>query len=189
MTDHPDVIRIAFDYSLEEAVDANARFMRGSAVGRSARRRSIVSTGATMAALLFIVAMIRMDAMTAGSAAALVLVAIAAGLLAAAIHAVAYDWAIRRRVRRFLREHMRDGGVLHCDIELRPDGAWVRQPYAEMLFAWNDAAAVRDAGDAIELHFHMGFVMARNRAFANMADRAQFLSRARTLAGFQRRNG
>jgi hypothetical protein len=176
------ITRIAFDYSLDEAVDANTRFMRGSAAGQAARRRSIWSTGATLAALLFIVAALRMRDPDAGTMLPVVLLALVAGGLAAAIHAFVYDWTIRRRVRRFLTDHVHDADALHCEIELRPDGAWVKQPYAEMLFPWHDASAVHDAGDGIELHFRMGFVLARNRAFATAEDRAAFLARARTLA-------
>jgi len=178
----PAIVRASYDYSLDEAVDANTRFMRGSAVGQSVRRRSIRSTGIALAALLFALAAFNMAGATPGALASAALVALAAGIVGATIHAVMYDWAIRRRVRRFVRDHVDGANVLRCEIELRPEGAWVRQPYGEMLFDWGEAVAVTDAGDAIELHFERGFVLARNRAFPTLADRERFLALARALA-------
>jgi hypothetical protein len=182
----PTIVRASFDYSLDEAVDANTRFMRGSAVGQAVRRRSIRSTGVALAALLFAFAAFNMTSPTPGALISAALVSIAAGIVGATIHAVMYDWAIRRRVRRFVRDHVNEANVLRCEIELRPDGAWVRQPYGEMLFDWGEAVAVTDPGDAIELHFERGFVLARNRAFATAAERESFLSRARALASNSR---
>ena len=172
----------AFDYSLDEAVDANSRFIRGSPVARAARRRSIWSAGAAFAVAVFATAALRAPASMTTNAPVVALTALTLGCAFAGVYAVLYDWSIRRRVRRFLREQVTGTNALHCEIELRPDGAWVRQPYAEILFDWSDAVAVVDAGDAIELHFRMGLVLARDRAFATSADRAAFLDRARTLA-------
>jgi hypothetical protein len=51
------------------------------------------------------------------------------------------------------------------------------------VFPWSNAAGVEDTGDAIELRFTPGIVVARNRAFRDGVDRARFLERARALAG------
>jgi hypothetical protein len=51
-----------------------------------------------------------------------------------------------------------------------------------MTFPWKNAAGIEDTGDAIELRFSPGLVVARNRAFRDETERRQFLERARTLA-------
>jgi hypothetical protein len=178
---NPDVLRIGFDYSLDEAIDANDRFIRGSPAAQSARRRSVLSAGLVFGGAAFVVGLFRLDRVDAIGWTLPLATGIALGAGFAALYSLLYERSIRSRVRSFLHDHAR-AGSLHCEIELTPEGVRVRQPYTEIFFDWRDAVAVVDAADAIELHFEMGMVLARNRAFATAADRAEFLSRARTLA-------
>jgi len=91
------------------------------------------------------------------------------------------NWAMRRQYRRVVSERL--GGVadVPCDIELRRGGVWVLQKGVEMTFPWANSVGVEDTGDAIELRFSPGLVVARNRAFRDATERTRFLERARTL--------
>ena len=98
------------------------------------------------------------------------------------LYGLYYDRAVRRQYRRVVAEQFGGASHFQCEIALLDNGVRVVQKGVEMMFPWSNAAGVEDTGDAIELRFTPGLVVARNRAFRDEAARVQFLERARALA-------
>ena len=98
------------------------------------------------------------------------------------LYGLYYDRAMRRQYRRLVHEQLGGALQVRCEIELRPEGVWVVQKGLEMTFPWSNAVAIDDTGDAIELRFSPGLVVARNRAFRDTCERTVFFERARALA-------
>src|SRR5207247_2809399 len=92
-------------------------------------------------------------------------IATALGLLWGLVYRRVYDRIVRKRIRRFLAEHLDGPGPFRCDIELRPQGVWTRQNNVEVVLHWSDATGVTDGEDAVEIDFRNGIVIARNRGF------------------------
>ena len=76
---------------------------------------------------------------------------------------------------------------IEFQMELREETAWTSQNGIELAFPWRAAIEVRDAGDAVEIWFTGGVVLARNRGFSSLDHRAQFIARAQALVIPQQR--
>lgn len=184
-----DVHRIHFDATLDEIVDVNLRLTTRTQSFRAYRARAVwVAGGCLSAAVLAMVFIRARQADVAVSTAiwgVLVVVALTLGAGFGYLYGLYVDWAMRRQYKRVVAEQLELlGGTtdVRCDIELRREGVWVVQKGLEVTFPWSNAAGIEDTGDAIELRFSPGLVVARNRAFHNSLDRARFLERARELA-------
>jgi hypothetical protein len=179
--------RIHFDATLDELVDTNLRLRTRSRTVQGYRTRSVwVAGGALCVALLAVVFIRTRDAAVDISVAnwgVLIAVALGLGAVFGYLYGLYYDRAVRRQYRQVLAEQFGGASHFRCEIELRDEGVWVVQKGLEITFPWSNAAGVEDTGDAIELRFTPGIVVARNRAFRDGVDRARFLERARALAG------
>jgi len=69
-----------------------------------------------------------------------------------------------------------------CEIELRREGTWVRNFGVEILFPWSETIDIADLDGAIELRFREGLVVARDKAFATVDHRREFIEAARELS-------
>jgi hypothetical protein len=86
-----------------------------------------------------------------------------------------YDRTISGRIKRIVLEQFAKADSLRCEIELRPNDLWTRQDGTEITLPWRDIEEVVETGDAIELRFRNGLVVARNRVFSSPSHRAEFL--------------
>jgi len=96
-------------------------------------------------------------------------------------YAYYYDARIKQRM---LRELATEYGTetMRCQVELRRDGTWVRQINDENTYVWKDFLQLTDSDLGVELWFRNGYLLIRPRAFPTPADRADFVSTARSLA-------
>lgn len=173
--------QIRFETGLDELVDVNLRVVRRSKVSRQRRSRSILGAGLAFAVSLFTFATISSGVSFVNALVPLGLVAVALGAVFGLFYRWVYDSSIRTGIRKALEEQIGDRTWV-CEIELRPETLWVRDYGVEMSFPWTEATAVEDVGDAIELRFHGGLVLARNKAFATAQERESFLAEAKALA-------
>src|SRR5436309_1612178 len=164
-----NVHRIHFDSTLDEVVDANIRLTTRTRSFRAYRARAVwVAGGCLGGALLGVVffrskqADVELSTTIWGI---LIVLAVTLGTGFGYVYGRYINWAMRRQYRRVVSEQL--GGVadVPCDIELRRGGVWVLQKGVEMTFPWANSVGVEDTGDAIELRFSPGLVVARNRAF------------------------
>jgi hypothetical protein len=174
------VQRVEFTSDVDELADAYVRYVLATPAGQSMRRRGVATTWAGCALLAFALMMMDPSNRAAGVIAPAVLVALLSGGLAALVYALSYHWSARRRLRRFLAIQFGADGFT-CEIELRDDGLWARQELVEVTFHWRDLISAEDTNDGVELRFHGGYVLARNRGFWLPLDRLNFLDNARML--------
>jgi hypothetical protein len=172
------VARIQFETTVDELIDANLRWLKQTRAGHVRRRRGVIRIAATFTASLFVAAFV-----TAGPAAQNVVpLAALAVVLGAAfwpLYGRLYDSGLARRMRQAVRDQVGRDAAWTCEIELRPEGAWSRNRGVEYLFDWHELRRVEDTDTGIELHFLEGFIMARNKGFATLAEREEFLKIAR----------
>jgi hypothetical protein len=184
--DYEDVHRIQFDSTLDEVVDAGIRLTTRTQTFRAYRARAVWVSGGCLSAALLATVFFRGNQNQVELSAAmwtiLVVVALSLGAGFGYLYGRYIDGAMRRQYKKIVSEQF--GGVtdVRCEIELRREGVWVVQNGMEMTFPWKNVAGIEDTGDAIELRFSPGLVVARNRAFRDEIERGQFLERARTLA-------
>jgi len=176
----PSVPRVSFESNLDELADAYVQYVLSTPAGQSMRRRATAGIGCAggllgFAPILMDPASRRPDLIFAAG-----ILALLAGGSAAVLNYMLYRSSARRRLRRFLAIQFGQG-AFRCEIELRPEGAWARQEHVEVKFGWNDLLAAEDFPDGVELRFRGGYLLARARAFASTADRAEFLESARVL--------
>lgn len=178
-----EIPRVEFKASVDESADAGLRYLRSTDAGRAIRRRDAVRSGVISGATLFVVAM-TINGWASWLAAVFIggLAVVWALVFWWVYSALIYDRAVLKRLRAFAVEQLGNRDAFECVIELRPEGAWIRQNDAEVLLPWKDAVAVRDAEDGVELVFRSGFILARDRGFASVDQRAAFLARAQVLA-------
>ena len=181
-----DVHRIHFESTLDEIVEVNLRLTPRTQSFRAYRARAVWVAGGCLSAGVLAMVFIRARQADVDVSAAIWGVVLAAALARGAgfgyVYGLYVDWAMRRQYRRVIAEQLGGTTNVRCDIELRREGVWVVQKGLEITLPWSNAAGIEDTGDAIELRFSPGLVVARNRAFRDALDRARFLERARELA-------
>jgi hypothetical protein len=176
------VRQLQFDASVDELTAASLLCVKRSPAWRRNKRlaRLAVGFGVGGGALMVMLPRVRKP----GWEMPAVVVAVAAviGFAAALLYSPMYDSEVRKSFDRQSREVAGDATVLHCAMELRPNGLWAAQNGVEMLLPWTDARSVEDLEEGIFVLFRTGFVLMRPRAFADAAERHAFLDEARRLA-------
>lgn len=91
------------------------------------------------------------------------------------------DKTLDAALRRGAAAAMAGPGPHICEVELRPDGIWVRQLQKQSIHEWPTVEAVSESADSIELFTNDGTgVIVRNRAFPTDTDRLRFVEIARS---------
>jgi hypothetical protein len=174
-------MRLDYDFTIDEAIDTNRRAMARSETMRSIRSRQISITSIVSGIALFVTWVSR--SMMAGfgtpsifELSIVVVIALAVSVATYFGYGRLYDWTVSRRLRRLVEEQWAKSDSHTCAIETRPDELWAYSDGTSVSHRWNDMEAVVDTGDAIELQFRNGLIVARNRAFRSSEERAEFLS-------------
>jgi hypothetical protein len=184
--DDEEVHRIHFDSNLDEVVDAGMRLTTSTQSFRAYRARAVWIAGGCLSAALLATVFFRSGKehieLSAPMWSILFVVALSLGGAFGYLYGLYLDRSMRRQYKSIVSEQFGGVTAVRCDIELRREGVRVVQNGVEMTFPWKNAAGIEDTGDAIELRFRPGLVVARSRAFHDETERKQFLERARTLA-------
>jgi hypothetical protein len=173
-------MRISFDASVDEHVDVQILLLRRSKTGRSLRRRSAILSGAPVGIVLFVGTLFSRSRPSSVFVVGSALFATAVALFWGLAYLLIYDLFLRRRLRRFVTEHVGNSEVVRCDMELRPEGVWTRQNGVELLLPWDDAIGVTDTSAGVQVDFRSGIALARNRGFTTEDERRRFSETART---------
>ncbi len=167
-----------FDATLQDFVDVELRMLKRSAVAQRWWRRDSMIIGIMSGLGIFVVL-----GFVTPSPPMDFRVALSLGCMAL------FPFLFQRmyrdegslRAEQYFREQLGDGPI-RIIVELRPEGAWVRQANLQMLFEWENATAIEDTPAAVEIIFQRGgIVVVRDRAFESTTQRTEFIERARDL--------
>ncbi len=175
--------RIAYDGSIDDAVDVAFRFAnRTQAFQKQIRQHVIIANAAVL--LIFVAIWTYFgDIQTISQLLLLGLGAAIAGTIGARFLRSEVIKQIHTQHRKVIAEQFSGKPSMLIEVELRSDAVWVRQAGMEMLFPWSVCTGVHDNPDDVEINFSPGICVVRNRNFASPADRQTFLDTAKRLAG------
>jgi hypothetical protein len=164
---------VQFEFTQADLVDANKRLL-----GRS----NLVNVGSWKASIY--------PAVIAGAIVFLILrndpafglvVGLVAGLVIVLLYPKLQKSGIDSRLQGMAAKMMAEPGPYVCEVELRPEGVWVRQMNKQIIFEWKIVEAVEEVDDAGAIFTRVGEgVVVRNRAFKEGGQRCRFLDLARS---------
>jgi hypothetical protein len=116
-----------------------------------------------------------------------------AGLIAAGLTILLYPklqkGSVDRRLHRIAAGLMAEPGPYVCEVELRPEGVWVRQMNKQIIYEWKLVEAIEEMDDSVTIFARYGEgVVVRNRAFKAENERNRFLEIARSSVGRDQNN-
>jgi hypothetical protein len=165
-------MRIQFNYSENEQSDANQRFARRSMINRGRYWREFAAI--FVPALIWALIVVRESPVHM----------LAAALVGTSIFYLVYPtirkWLYASLIPKNHREKPSDKTVHICEVELREEGVWVRQSNVQHLFEWEIVAEIVERPDTVEIFTHSSAgVIIRKRAFADEAERREFVEKAK----------
>jgi hypothetical protein len=165
-------MRVQFEFTQADLIDASKRFSARLKAVRSFQWTGLLATS-FLTWLLVFVFLYRTPVQGA-----------IIGLLAAAISAALFPGSNRRtvekRMRKVSREIFGDTNSFLCEVELKPDGVWVRSMNRQTLFEWPSVEEIKETSDSVDIFTKEGSgVVVRNRAFTSPEERAEFIELAR----------
>ncbi|HEV7475042.1 MAG TPA: hypothetical protein VGN90_13400 [Pyrinomonadaceae bacterium] len=165
-------MHVQFEFNQDDLVDASKRYVGRSKIVRSFQLKNLLATAFLTWLLIFLI-LYRTPVRAA-------ILGLAAALLSAALYPVVGRREIERRLRKIVKEMFGDKKSFLCEVELRPDGVWVRQMDRQILLEWPSVAEIRDTADSVDIVPRDGSgVVVRNRAFSSPEQRLKFIELAR----------
>ena len=106
------------------------------------------------------------------------------GLIAALVILLYPRWlrsSLENRMRQIADEIMAAPGPYVCEVELRPEGLWLRQMDKQTIYEWKSLEAVEETADSVDIFSRDGGgVVVRNRAFSSETDGSRFIELVRS---------
>ena len=141
-------MRVQFEFTQDDLIDASKRFSARLKAVRSFQWTGLLATS-FLTWLLVFVFLYRTPVQGA-----------IIGLMAAAISAALFPRSNRRtvekRMRKVAREIFGDANSFLCEVELRPDGVWVRSMNRQTLFEWASEEEVKETSDSVDIFTREG---------------------------------
>jgi hypothetical protein len=172
------MMRIQFESTVEDFVDAHERVLSRSRAARSWQREGAVTTavlgGLIMSIPAFVFAFVIWP-----PALALAWTGVAA-IGGAAISWNSHRKKVKQRLYNYFREQFGERESLPCEVELSDSGLSTRQMGVQNLFEWPNVEEMSELEDTIEFYVYGGGgVFVKKRYFASPEEQRQFLEAAR----------
>ena len=166
-------MRVQFNFTLEDCVDASKRFLARSKAA-SWKWQGLVYSALFTWLLVFAVVTLLYGKPEIGAS-----IGVGLAALTAVLYPSSHEKAVERRLRNCHMEHFDRAKTFLCEVELKPDGLYVRQMDRQIIYEWLSVDEIQETGDSIDIFTQDGGgVVVRNRAFATAADRKEFLESA-----------
>lgn len=177
--------RIAYEATVDDAVEVATRLSRKSAALQKQIRAMRVGTGILggVALTALLVFYYQRPPRTVAGIVMGVAAGVVFGIVFARLFQRSFDKDTRKRQRKIVAEQFHGKPTVACELELREDAVWVRQAGMEMTFPWRLCTGVLDNAEDVEIDFTAGMCVVPNRHFAAPAERQRFLDASQRLAG------
>ena len=165
---------VQFEYTQADLVDASKRLLGRSNLVNVGSWKSSIYNAVVAGAVVFLI--LRNDPMVG------LVVGLVAGLIIVLLYPKLQKSGIDSRLQGIAEKRMAaEPGPYVCEVELRPEGVWVRQMNKQTIFEWKIVEAVEEVDDAVIIFARVGEgVVVRNRAFKEDGQRNRFLELARS---------
>ena len=168
-------MKVKFDFTLEDLVDAAERGMASSKLVRGWRWREMIVTAALGGVIVYVLKSESHDTK--------VVSALIGALIAAAIYSFAATRSRKGRLRKLFQERFGGEGPYPFEIELTPAALVTTQAGTRSEHPWSTIVEVKDSPDAIDFVAKgAGIIVVRNRGFRSEKERSEFLELARELS-------
>jgi hypothetical protein len=169
----PDLMRVKFEFTQDDLIDATNRCSKRLKVVRSFQWTNMLATAVLAWALVFL---FFYNAPVKG-----LIVGFVAAAISAALFPIFNKRAIDKRIRQISREVFGDANSFLCEVELKPEGVWVRQMSRQVLHEWPSVVEIKETPDSVDIFTRDGLgVIVRNRAFATPDERSRFIELAKS---------
>ena len=166
-------MKVAFDFTLDDMVDAAERAAERSRTVTGMRSQARLVTSVVAAVIVWLI--------IPGADAWRLFGAAVAAAIGWYLYPGDYRKTHRKKLRQYFREAFGGEGPFRCEVELAPDGLIVDQAGTRVVRAWRTIDAIDETPDGIEfVAGASGSLVVRNRAFASPSERAEFLRLARS---------
>jgi hypothetical protein len=165
-------MRVQFEFTEDDMIDASKRFSGRLKIVHSLRLKSLLATSFWVWVLVFCIFF------------KTPIKGVILGLIAAALCALFLPGANKRALEKGMRKIARglfgNASSFLCEVELRPDGVWVRSMNRQTIYEWPTVEEVKDTSDSVDIFTRDGSgVVVRNRAFSSPEERTRFVELAR----------
>jgi len=174
---HPDEgAPLIFDCSIDRCVDTIMTWYGWSPQARRSKRASAAIFVLTMIAAMTYFFWRDQDNDPLALAMSTVI-----AVLFGAVYWFGYDYSMRRRTRRFVREAAGGRDPVRCEVRVTARHLHSKAAGVESTYDWDTCAEVRDRSDGVYCIFRAGPVFVPNEVFADAAARQHFLNTARSV--------
>jgi hypothetical protein len=174
-------MRVRFNYTQDEMVDAMKRSLARSKVVRAWRWKGLL--------MLAIIAWLATFALFYANP----ILGAGLGLFAATVcvvlYPIFYELSIKGRLRKIVRENHGDSNSLVCEVELSPHGFTVSGDDVTTTTEWKKVKEIVVTPDTVDIFTSSGSgVVVRDRAFSSAVHRQQFIDLAQSYLELTRQN-
>ncbi|MEK6334326.1 MAG: YcxB family protein [Acidobacteriota bacterium] len=173
MTSTLSAMRVQFDYTQDDLVDASKRFLARSKAVRRWRWQGLI--------MLAAVGWVATFAFFYRSPTIGVWVGLVVAALCIVLYPILYESSLERRLRRIVKENHGDSKVFVCEVELAPEGLSVSGHNIRTTTDWKEVKEILVTSDTVDIFTNSGGgVIVRDRAFKSPQERQQFIDLARS---------
>jgi hypothetical protein len=163
-------VKVAFDFTLDDLVDASERTLSRSRVARGWRWQAVAFSALIGGGVVWLA---RGD----------LVLGLVGGAVCAGLQVAFLKQNRKARLLRYFRERLGGDGPYRCEVELTPEALVATQNGVRTVRDWSSIDAINDTQDAIEFHSRgAGTLVVRNRAFGSREEWRKFLDTARQYA-------
>jgi hypothetical protein len=171
-------VRVQFDATLDDVVDASLRALSRSKAARSWRwadyTAGVLLTGLGAGLVLYV--------LVSGELRERLILSGIGAVVAASLYPIFYIWTVKRRLRSYYREQLGSRGPFAVEVEVSASGVSARQEGTTTTFEWAIVDCIEETADSIDFHIKKGgIVVVRERAFGSPELMRQFTATANGL--------
>lgn len=175
-TQRKRAMRVQFEYTLDDSIDACQRMLARSKPVAYWKRRALLMALAVILLVTFVVSFALSSSWKIAA-----VVAVVAATYYGLMYPRSYARALKKRIHRTCEEHFAERSSRLCEVEVRPEGVWVRETDRQSVYEWSGIEEISAGAGSIDVFGHgVSGVIIRDRAFASAEQKESFLGQLTT---------